>query len=175
MRRVRIGVDEIDTRSVGVHAEQSELEVSSYGKRIVCVRIGNSHSPVVQWNVGGRVDWVHGPQIIEFRDVVDTVAVHVSRVSDEVLLHPVALGGLRLHVFTQRGRAGFTALDQYRNIHGRVCVHLMTHVKHEVVGGCGLDDNGHGRHCHRRRNGGLCWTRLQLRLTRRLYRHRGRQ
>ncbi len=41
MRRMRLGVDEVGTRSVGVHADQAELEVSSHGKRIVCLVVGN--------------------------------------------------------------------------------------------------------------------------------------
>ena len=173
MIRVVLGVHEVDSRPVGgVHAEHNEFYVLvTVGELVVCVPIGNGHGAHAQCDSGGGVHRVHAHRIAQLSDVVDTVAV--SRVRDQILLHPVARGGQRLHVFGQRGRARFASLYQYRNIHRRVCVYLMTHVKHEVVGGRGFDYDGHGRHLYHRRRRVIAaaWTRrprvVALRLCRR--------
>ena len=94
------------------------------GKRIECVRIGNSHSPVAEADRGGRVHRVHAHRIAQLSYVVDTVAVNVGRVGDEVLLHPVALHGQRLHVLGERGRTGRALLHQDRQLQLRA-VHLV--------------------------------------------------
>ena len=109
-----------------------------------------------QWNVGG-IHWVHGPQIIEFRDVVDTSRRRRQRGRRWVLLHTVTLLGQRFHVLGEGCRARFALLPQYRNIH-RPCPRRSTsstHVKHEVVGGRGVDHDGNGINLHRRR--ALCY------------------
>ena len=164
MRRVVLGVHEVDSRPVGgVHAEQNEFHVLvTVGELVECVLIGNGHGALAERDGGGGVHRVHVPQVFEFGDVVDAIAVHVGRVGDEVLLHPVTLLGQRLHVLGECSRAGFTSLYQYRNIHRRVCVHLMTHVKHEVVRGRGLDHDRHGLNVHsrRRRVVAASWTQL---------------
>ena len=75
---------------------------------------------------------IHASQVREFGNVVGAVAVHVRRVGDLVLLHPVALSRQGRQVLRQRGRARFTADHRYRHLH--LCaIRIECHVEHEVV------------------------------------------
>ena len=142
------GVHEVGTRSVGVHVEQYELEVCPVvGERLECVLIGNGQGAVAEFDGGGGVQRVLAPQVLEFGEVVDAIAVDVGRIGNLILLHPVALRGQRRHVLGQRGRARFTQLHQDRQFHLRA-VHIVPHIEREVVRRRGRDHDGHRRHRH---------------------------
>ena len=148
------GVHEVETRAVGVHAEQNELEVVlAEGDRLECFQIGNGQCAGGEFHGRGRVHRVHAHRV-EFGEVVDAVAVDVGRVGDEVLLHPVALGGQGLDVLGERGRARFAPLDQDRCLYRRA-IHFVPDVEHEVLVGRGRDHDGHRRHFHFHRRRGV--------------------
>ena len=114
-------------------------------------RSGNGNGAVVEIDGGGGIHRVHAHRVRELGDVVDAVAIDIGGVGDEVLLHPVALLGQRLHVLGQRGRGGFAPLHQHRNLDAGVRVQLVPDIKHEVVRSRGRDHDGNCRNRYRRR------------------------
>ena len=91
MPRMRVGVREVDSWTVGVQPDPQELEISMEGNGVGGCLIWYGYDTVVEVDGGGGVDRVHAHRVREFGDVVDAVAVDVGRVGDEVLLHPVAV------------------------------------------------------------------------------------
>ena len=103
------------------------------------------------------------PRSASFGDVVDAVAIHVGRVGDEVLLHPVALCGQRLDVLGQRGRTGLTLHHRDRQPRFRA-VQIVPHIEYEVVVGRGRDHDGNGLHLYRHRRRVIATPRTRLRV-----------
>ena len=177
MTRVRPGVLEIDTRMVGVQAEQNVLQVPPLvGERLERFSIGNGHGAVDEIDGGGGVDRILAQRVGQFREVVDAIAVDVGRVGGCVLLHPVAFPGQCSDILGQRGRAGLPQLHQDGNLHLRT-IYIVLHIEHEVVVGRGGHHDRHRRHRHRHRCRGsaAAWTRIfrvvALRLCRRRHDH----
>ena len=163
MQRVFRGVDEVDTRPIGIRIDQKELQQIGGPERFERAFVWNDNGAVAGIDARGRVHRIHAHRISQLSDVVEAIAVHVGGVGDEVFFHPVALQGQRLHILGQRCRALFAQLHQDRQVPLRA-VHLVLHIEHEVVVGRGGDHDGHRRHLHfhRRRTiaASLTWLRV---------------
>ena len=106
---VRVDVHEVDTRTVRVHTREKELEVIlGVGERLECCPIANGHGAVGEIDRYAGVHRVLAGRVSKLGDVVDTVAVNIGRVGDEVLLHFVPVRGQCPHVLGKRRRAVFT-------------------------------------------------------------------